>query len=248
MSSVPTTNPPGAAAELDRLQRQLGYQFKNIALLQQALTHKSFSTQNNERLEFLGDAVLGYLIGHRLYGLEKVYAEDSLSLMRANLVRGSSLAEIAKQINIAACLRLGTGERKSGGRQRNSILADALEAVIGAIHEDAGRDKEGGGIGACREVVEHLFKARIAGLDPENLKDAKTRLQELLQAAGLDLPDYQVTQVEGADHQRQYTVTCEISVLSIQCDATASSRRRAEQSAAAVMLTKLIDHPALSGK
>lgn len=243
MSSVPTTNPPGAAAELDRLQRQLGYQFKNIALLQQALTHKSFSKQNNERLEFLGDAVLGYLIGHRLYGLEKVYAEDSLSLMRANLVRGSSLADIAKQINLAACLRLGTGERKSGGRQRNSILADALEAVIGAIHED-----EGGGIGACREVVEHLFKARIAGLDPENLKDAKTRLQELLQAAGLDLPDYQVTQVEGADHQRQYTVTCEISVLSIQCDATASSRRRAEQSAAAVMLTQLIDHPALSGK
>ena len=243
MSSVPTTKPPGAAAELGRLQRQLGYQFNNIALLQQALTHKSFSKHNNERLEFLGDAVLGYLIGHRLYGLEKVYAEDSLSLMRANLVRGSSLADIAKQINLAACLRLGTGERKSGGRQRNSILADALEAIIGAIHED-----EGGGISACREVVEHLFKARIEGLDPENLKDAKTRLQELLQAAGLDLPDYKVTQVEGADHQRQYTVTCEKRDLISQCDATASSCRRAEQSAAAVMLTQLIDHPALSGK
>ena len=241
MSSAPTTNPPGSAAELDRLQRQLGYHFKDISLLQQALTHKSFSKQNNERLEFLGDAVLGYLIGHRLYRLDKDYAEDALSLMRASLVRGSSLADVAKQINLAACLRLGTGERKSGGRQRNSILADAFEAIVGAIHEDAG-------ISACREVVERLFEARIADLDPENLKDAKTRLQEMLQAAALGLPDYQVTQVEGADHQRQYTVACEITDLSIQCDATASSRRRAEQAAASAMLTELIGHPALSGK
>ncbi|XOV82086.1 MAG: ribonuclease III [bacterium] len=243
MSSGPTTSPPGTAAELDRLQRQLGYRFSNPALLQQALTHKSYSKDNNERLEFLGDAVLGYLIGHRLYRLEKQHAEDALSLMRANLVRGSSLADVAKRINLAACLRLGTGERKSGGRQRNSILADALEAVIGAIHED-----KNGGIAACRTVVERLFEDRINGLDPQNLKDAKTRLQELLQAAALDLPEYRVSQIEGADHQRAYTVTCEIPVLSIQCDATASSRRRAEQAAAARMLTLLADHPALNGQ
>ncbi len=241
MTSGPTTNPPGSAAELDRLQRQLGYQFQNIALLQQALTHKSFSKQNNERLEFLGDAVLGYLVGHMLYTVEKSHAEDALSLMRASLVRGSTLAEIAKQIGLADNLRLGGGERKSGGRQRNSILADAFEAIIGAIHED-------GGIAVCARVVEQLFSERINSLDPENLKDAKTKLQELLQSASLDIPSYEVTDVGGADHQRQYTVSCEIVSLGIQCEATSSSRRRAEQAAAAAMLKQLSARPALRRK
>lgn len=241
MTSGPTTSYPGSAAELDRLQRQLGYQFQNIALLQQALTHKSFSKQNNERLEFLGDAVLGYLVGHKLYTVEKDYAEDALSLMRASLVRGSTLAEVAKQIDLAENLRLGSGERKSGGRQRNSILADAFEAIMGAIHED-------GGIDACSRVVELLFNERIDGLEPENLKDAKTKLQELLQGAALDIPSYAVTDVVGADHQRQFTVSCEITSLGIQCEATSSSRRRAEQAAAAAMLKQLSAHPALRGK
>jgi len=217
------------ADDFSALEQSIGYRFLNPALLRSALTHKSFSKQNNERLEFVGDAVLGYLVADMLFDRDASLAEDALSLMRARLVRGSTLAEVAREIDLAPHLRLGSGERKSGGRGRASILADAMEAVIGAIHED-------GGIEACRAVVDRLFAARVKVLDPEDLKDAKTRLQELLQGMQLELPGYTVEEVGGADHRRQYTVACTVAELDLVCIATASSRRGAEQAAASKML------------
>lgn len=221
-----------AGADLAVLQRRIGFQFQSPTLLERALTHKSFSKLNNERLEFIGDAVLGYLVGLMLYRSDDTLAEDAMSLMRANLVRGTSLAELAREIGLHAYLRLGSGELKSGGRQRDSIVADAFEALIGAIHED-------GGIQACADAVEALFRPRLVGLDRENLKDAKTKLQELLQGAQMELPDYQVVDVTGEDHRRSYTVACQVMELALTCTASESSRRGAEQSAAVQMLAKL---------
>jgi len=232
VTNVHSTSAADLGASVARLQRKLGYQFQHPELLQLALTHKSFAKQNNERLEFLGDAVLGYLVGDMLYQANESHAEDVLSLMRASLVRGTSLADIAREIDLAACLRLGSGERKSGGRQRDSILADAFEAVIGAIHED-------GGIVACRAVVHALIEGRLANLDPQNLKDAKTRLQELIQGLHLELPVYRVVDAKGADHQREFTVVCEVPARDLAMHANASSRRGAEQAAAALMLERL---------
>jgi ribonuclease-3 len=220
---------------LSELQRNIGYQFCSEDILRKALTHKSFSKDNNETLEFIGDAVLGYLIAVELFHRDSALGEDALSLMRASLVRGTALAEIAREIDLAPYLLLGSGERKSGGRQRDSILANAFEALIGAIHED-------GGIQACAATVEHIFSARLASIDLENLKDAKTKLQELLQGAHMNLPDYSVAEVGGVDHQRRYTVVCMVCELDLECRATASSRRGAEQSAAAEMLEMLAVH------
>ncbi len=223
------------AANLTVLQRNIGYQFHSEDILRKALTHKSFSKDNNETLEFIGDAVLGYLIAVKLFHYDSALGEDALSLMRASLVRGTTLAEMAREINLAPYLLLGSGERKSGGRQRDSILANAFEAIIGAIHED-------GGIQACAEFVEHNFSARLASIDLENLKDAKTKLQELLQGVHMNLPDYSVAEVGGVDHQRRYTVVCMVCEFDLECRATASSRRAAEQSAAAEMLQMLAVH------
>ena len=233
MSNIPTDSTGVATgADLVVLQRRIGYEFQSPKLLECALTHKSFGKQNNERLEFIGDAVLGYLVAVMLYRSDTSLAEDALSLMRASLVRGTTLADLAREIGLAPHLRLGSGERKNGGRQRDSILADAFEALVGAIHED-------GGIGACAEVVDNLFGPRLDALDPQDLKDAKTKLQELLQGAQMSLPDYQVTDVKGEDHQRSYTVACEVAEFALTCSATESSRRGAEQSAAAQMLQVL---------
>ena len=207
------------------LQRSIGYQFSDPGLLRQALTHKSHSKTNNERLEFVGDAVLGYLVGSMLFRNYPHVQEDALSLMRAQLVRGKTLAQIAIRIDLPEYLQLGSGELRSGGRQRASILADALEAVIGAVHED-------GGIEQAQRLVQKLFADLTDGLDAESLKDPKTRLQELLQGNGLDLPTYTVEQVSGADHQRQYTVKCGVPSLALQAVAADSSRRAAEKAAA----------------
>jgi ribonuclease-3 len=215
----------GSADNLTALQRSIGYQFSDLGLLQQALTHKSHSKTNNERLEFVGDAVLGYLVGSMLYRNYPHVQEDALSLMRAQLVRGKTLAQVAMRLNLPDYLQLGSGELRSGGRQRASILADALEAVIGAVHED-------GGIEQAQQLVQKLFADLTQGLDAESLKDPKTRLQELLQGNGLDLPTYTVEQVSGADHQRQYTVKCEVPSLAVQAVAADSSRRAAEKAAA----------------
>ena len=214
-----------SADNLAALQRSIGYQFSDLGLLQQALTHKSHSKTNNERLEFVGDAVLGYLVGSMLYRNYPHVQEDALSLMRAQLVRGKTLAQVAMRLNLPDYLQLGSGELRSGGRQRASILADALEAVIGAVHED-------GGIEQAQQLVQKLFADLTQGLDAESLKDPKTRLQELLQGNGLDLPTYTVEQVSGADHQRQYTVKCEVPSLAVQAVAADSSRRSAEKAAA----------------
>lgn len=214
-----------SSADLDKLQRKIGYRFENLPLLRQAVTHKSYSKNNNERLEFMGDAVLGYLVGNMLYRLYPDVQEDALSLMRAQLVRGKTLAQVALQIDLPSYLLLGSGELRSGGRQRASILADALEAVIGAVHED-------GGIEQAKRLVHQLFHDLTLGLDAESLKDPKTRLQELLQGQGLDLPIYTVEQVSGADHQRQYTVKCETPSLGLMAVAKDSSRRAAEKASA----------------
>lgn len=219
------TSSMGSADNLAALQRSIGYQFSDLGLLQQALTHKSHSKTNNERLEFVGDAVLGYLVGSMLYRNYPHVQEDALSLMRAQLVRGKTLAQVAMRLNLPDYLQLGSGELRSGGRQRASILADALEAVIGAVHED-------GGIEQAQQLVQKLFADLTQGLDAESLKDPKTRLQELLQGNGLDLPTYTVEQVSGADHQRQYTVKCEVPSLAVQAVAADSSRRSAEKAAA----------------
>ena len=219
------TSSMGSADNLTALQRSIGYQFSELGLLQQALTHKSHSKTNNERLEFVGDAVLGYLVGSMLYRNYPHVQEDALSLMRAQLVRGKTLAQVAMRLNLPDYLQLGSGELRSGGRQRASILADALEAVIGAVHED-------GGIVQAQQLVQKLFADLTQGLDAESLKDPKTRLQELLQGNGLDLPTYTVEQVSGADHQRQYTVKCEVPSLAVQAVAADSSRRAAEKAAA----------------
>lgn len=216
-----TVSPDNLAA----LQRSIGYQFSDLGLLQQALTHKSHSKTNNERLEFVGDAVLGYLVGSMLFRNYPHVQEDALSLMRAQLVRGKTLAQVAIGIDLPKYLQLGSGELRSGGRQRASILADALEAVIGAVHED-------GGIEQAQRLVQKLFADLTEGLDAESLKDPKTRLQELLQGNGLDLPTYTVEQVSGADHQRQYTVKCGVPSLALQAVAADSSRRAAEKAAA----------------
>jgi ribonuclease-3 len=224
-----------ADADLDTLQAQLGYTFARTELLKLALTHKSFSKTNNERLEFVGDAVLGYLVGSRLFALYPEVQEDALSLMRAKLVRGKMLAEVARGLNLSAFLRLGSGELKTGGRDRASILADALEAVIGAMHED-------GGITPCAEFVDVLFADLMQGLEAEVLKDPKTRLQEYLQAQGLDLPTYEVVDISGADHQRQFTVRCDVPTMQLQATSQASSRRAAEKAAASEVLAAIAEN------
>jgi ribonuclease-3 len=226
--------------DLKALQGKLGYTFTRIELLKLALTHKSFSKTNNERLEFVGDAVLGYLVGSRLFLLYPQVQEDALSLMRAKLVRGKMLAEVARGVHLSAHLRLGSGEMKTGGRERASILADALEAIVGAVHED-------GGIQPCADLVDLLFTDLMQGLEAEVLKDPKTRLQEHLQAQGLDLPTYEVVDISGADHQRQFTVRCDVPTMQLQFTSKASSRRAAEKAAASEVLTLIAEKMQTAG-
>ena len=218
---------------LGELQRRLGYSFDNADLLQRALTHKSYGSSNNERLEFLGDAVLGFVIGHELYRRYPDWREDSLSLVRASLVRGATLAEIGTQLGLSQWLLMGTGERKSGGRERDSILADSVEAILGAVLLDGGET-------ACREVILRVFAERLEGVNPDVLKDAKTRLQEYLQARQLRLPTYEIIDTSGADHARRYTVRCSVEDMEVTGSATASSRRAAEKAAAEIVLDKLL--------
>ncbi|MEM7097069.1 MAG: ribonuclease III [Pseudomonadota bacterium] len=214
---------------MTKLQRGLAYEFKDQALLQQALTHKSAGSPNNERLEFLGDAVIGYLVGYELYRAYPDVQEDVLSLMRSQLVRKETLAELASDLGVAECLYIGASEKRSGGRQRASTLADAFEAVLGAIHLD-------GGIDACERIVKALFSVPLKNLADRELRDPKTRLQELLQSQKLNLPDYQVDAIEGADHARRYTVSCSVPERAISTTGMGSSRREAEKAAALAML------------
>ncbi len=223
---------PSKGLEDKRFEKLLGYEFSNPSLLELALTHRSNGPPNNERLEFLGDAVLGYVVGDLLYKQKPTAQEDALTLMRVSLVRRETLAGIARELNMGDHLRLGASAASSGGHRRDSILADALEAVIGAVHCD-------GGIDASRGLVERLWSKAIAAADPEGLKDTKTRLQEWLQARGLLLPEYVVAATEGLEHKKSYEVHCRISGQEQPSVGVATSRRGAEKAAAEAMLERL---------
>jgi ribonuclease III len=220
------------------LREQLSYQARDPALFRAALTHRSAAGPNNERLEFLGDAVINLLIAQALYAAYPQADEGDLSRLRARLVSAGPLAEIALSIGLGAALQLGAGELKSGGFRRESILADALEALCGAIFLDQGLD-------AVQGVVARLFASRLAQLpDPQTLKDAKTRLQEYLQSRSLPLPGYAVLAVHGEDHAQSFRVSCEVPGLRLATQGQGSSRRRAEQEAAERMLAQIEMHTA----
>lgn len=211
----------------------MGYDFKQPELLQRALTHRSFSADHNERLEFLGDSVLGLAVAHMLYEALGTGGEGDLSRLRAQLVRQDSLHELALRLAFAPLLRLGEGERRSGGQNRPSILADALEAVIGAVYLD-------GGQAAADALVRRLFAGlEISPALSAAAKDAKTALQEWLQARRLPLPQYDVLRVLGAAHQQTFEVVCRVPQLNAQAQGEGTSRRAAEQGAAARMLQQL---------
>ncbi len=203
-----------------------GHPFENPELLRQALTHRSYSATHNERLEFLGDGVLNCVIAAELFRRFPQLAEGELSRLRASLVNQQSLFEIAQQIELGAQLRLGEGELKSGGARRPSMLADALEAVIGAVFVN-------GGFEAARAAVLRLFEQLLSAADPLKLgKDAKTRLQEFLQAHRVPLPQYAVISTAGEAHEQIFRVECVIPELNIRTEGEGASRRSAEQAAA----------------
>ena len=215
------------------LLKALGRRFTDDGLLELALTHRSAGGRNNERLEFLGDALINACIAETLYRRHADLEEGDLSRLRANLVNQEALAEVARGLDLGAHLILGPGELKSGGHRRASILADALEALVGAVFLDAG-------FGAARDVVLHLFDTRLASPPPaESLKDAKTRLQEVLQARDLPLPVYVVESVRGEPHQQVFRVSCSVDPLQIRTEGEAASRRSAEQEAAKHALEKI---------
>lgn len=209
------------------------HSFKDESLLNEALTHRSLGQVNYERLEFLGDAVLNFVVASRLFALRPDVQEGSLSRLRSRVVRGETLARVARGLRLGEHLRLGEGELKSGGYLRNSILADALEAVLGAVYLD-------GGFPACEEVIRTLFDPVIEHLpDAESLKDPKTRLQEWLQARGRPLPEYALVAETGAEHAKQFRVLCRLADTGRQQEALGNSRRKAEQAAADGMLKQL---------
>ncbi|MBT8108765.1 MAG: ribonuclease III [Gammaproteobacteria bacterium] len=215
------------------MEKSLHYRFDDKELLARALTHRSADGRNNERLEFLGDAVLDFVISEALFILRGDASEGDLSRLRASLVKDTSLASIATELGLGEHLILGSGERKSGGYRRRSILADALEAVFGAVYLDAGFD-------AAKELIERVFARRLEELpDAEQLRDPKTRLQEWLQARKLSLPVYDLVEVTGKAHAQTFAVTCTVTELSQTSDGRATSRREAEQKAARQMLQLL---------
>lgn len=216
---------------LTSLQKKLGYSFQNSALLEQALTHRSCKGQHNERLEFLGDAVLSMVIADALYQHFPKTREGDLTRMRASLVKGVTLAEIAKELELAPFLRLGPGELKSGGSRRESIQADAVEAILGAIYLDSGID-------ACRDRIMTWFGSRLTSIQPGVQKDSKTLLQEFLQGRRLALPHYEVIDIQGEAHEQTFTVRCVVDGMS-PVQAVGSSRRKAEQDCAQLILEQL---------
>ncbi len=208
------------------LLKKLGYSFCDISLLDEALTHRSYSSRNNERLEFLGDGILNFVIAHELFKLYPDVQEGDLSRLRANLVNKDSLAEIAGHLELGEVIRLGSGELKSGGFRRPSILADAVESIFGAVYCD-------GGFEPCRELIVRLYADRLAlSMDLQSLKDPKTQLQELLQSRHFSLPDYQVTNITGQAHAQVFHVKCSIEKMKIEVTGEGKSRRKAEQVAA----------------
>ena len=221
--------------DITRLQETLGYEFDDPALLRLALTHRSAGGRNNERLEFLGDSILNHIIAEAVYHRFSKSREGEMSRMRAALVKGDTLAELAIELELADHLVLGAGERKSGGHRRASIRADAVEAVIGAMLLD-------GGVERCRERVLAWYQSRLDQLQAgAQQKDAKTRLQEFLQGRGLPLPVYELMDEQGKDHDKAFKVACQISDPQITLVGSGTSRRRAEQAAAGRVLEAIAD-------
>ncbi len=215
------------------VEKRLGYRFRNAALLEQALTHRSYGTPNNERLEFLGDGVLGCVIAEELYRRFPQLSEGKLTRLRANLVREDSLHDVAVVLKLQQFLRLGDSERSSGEDVRPSILSDALEALFGAVFLDGGYD-------AVRKAILDAYADALARLDPQGpTKDAKTRLQELLQGEHRERPEYRIVAIRGAAHRQSFEVECVVAGLGLNATGSGSSRQRAEQQAAEIMLGKL---------
>ncbi len=210
------------------LESTLGYRFQNAELFQQALTHRSATNRNNERLEFLGDAVLDFVASEVVYRARPDAAEGDLSKLRASLVKDESLAELALELGLGEHLILG-----SGGHRRESILADALEAIFGAVFLDSGFD-------AAKDVIASAYEQRYRDLpDVEDLRDPKTRLQEWLQARKMALPQYELAEVSGKDHKQRFTVSCTVAEKSTVSEGKSTTRRKAEQKAARTMLELL---------
>ena len=217
-------------ARLRWAEQHLQYHFRNPELLEQALTHRSASAQNNERLEFLGDSFLNFVVAMQLYERHPSGPEGDLSRLRSALVKGATLAELGRDVGLAPQIILGPGERSSGGAHRDSTLANAVEAVIGAVLLD-------GGFEAADACVTRLLADRLEQLpDADSLKDAKTKLQECLQGRGLNLPVYTVESVSGEPHRQSFVVVCEIAEMAARAEGNGQSRRQAEQNAAERML------------
>jgi ribonuclease-3 len=209
-----------------RLCQRLGFEFSDEHLLEQALTHRSAERTHNERLEFLGDSVLNFLVADALYRRFPESREGELTRLRARLVRGESLAAFARELDLGVYLNLGAGELKSGGRQRDSILADAFEAVIGAVYLDAGLE-------SCRECLQGIMGGKLEELEGDSAqKDPKTRLQEFLQGRHQLLPIYTITDTQGVDHEQAFTVQCTLPGLDTTTFGGGLNRRSAEQDAA----------------
>ncbi len=219
----------------EELARRIDYQFKSPAYLTTALTHRSAAKKNNERLEFLGDSVLSLVISEYLYARESKASEGELSRLRSSLVKGDKLAELAQQLQLGDYLILGSGELKSGGFRRSSILADTLEAIFGAVFLDSDFD-------TCKRVILDLYQQELADLPKaSSTKDFKTRLQEYMQSRQLPLPDYNVIDINGEAHAQTFTVECSVTELDSPIVGQGTSRRKAEQRAAENTLSALTD-------
>lgn len=218
---------------LSELGRQLDYEFSNVSLLHEALTHRSAGSTNNERMEFLGDSVLNFVISHELYKMYPDMREGDLSRLRASLVNGDTLAEIGLELKLGDYITLGVGELKSGGHRRTSILADCVESIIGAVYCDSDFNR-------CRTLILRLYINKLKNIpDVQTLKDPKTRLQELLQSRQHQLPQYEVVNVTGKAHDQTFEVTCSILNPVITTQGTGRSRRKAEQNAAQLAIEQV---------
>ncbi|MCF7504817.1 MULTISPECIES: ribonuclease III [Vibrio] len=218
---------------IDKLERKIGYQFNDADLLHLALTHRSAAGKHNERLEFLGDSILSFVIADDLFHRFPKVNEGDMSRMRATLVRGHTLAELGREFELGDYLKLGPGELKSGGFRRDSILADAVEAIIGAVYLDS--DTE-----VVRGIILSWYKSRLDAIQPGvSQKDPKTRLQEFLQGRRNPLPVYTVTNIKGEAHNQEFTVECEVAGVDKPVIGKGTSRRKAEQAAAETALEQL---------
>jgi len=225
-------------SQVEKVSELFDYQFKDKSLLTLALTHRSMGSRNNERLEFLGDSILGMVISSELFTRFPNENEGVLTRLRSSLVKGETLSEIATELKLGECIQLGSGELKSGGYRRASTLADAVEAIIGAIYLDSCAEH---GIKKTEKIILSIFNNRINDCEPAGiLKDPKTRLQEYLQSKNLALPTYSVVSISGKEHLQTFKVSCSIEGVHNHVVATGGSRRKAEQAAAEKALVSLI--------